>query len=183
MLLVEQELLTIPEYLSYPRSSCRVGVAQFIVFCVVFLRSLFVILSSDFWLLYCHSIYGFYGLRLMHLQTFLGFSNYNVSVTYFCYFKLCLVFFRPSWPWYNYLCNQCLSPLMLRVQISFMARCTTLCDKVCQWFATGWWFSPGYPVSSTNKTDHHDITEILLTVALDTIKQTNLCLYIWFHHE
>jgi hypothetical protein len=92
VLLVEQELLTIPEYLSYPRSSCRVGVAQFIVFCVVFLRSLFVILSSDFWLLYCHSIYGFYGLRLMHLQTFLGFSNYNVSVTYFCYFKLCLFF-------------------------------------------------------------------------------------------
>jgi hypothetical protein len=27
----------------------------------------------------------------------------------------------------------------------------------------GWWFSP---VSSTNKTDHHDITEILLKVAL-----------------
>jgi hypothetical protein len=30
-----------------------------------------------------------------------------------------------------------------------------------------WWFSP---VSSTNKTDHHDITEILLKVALNTIK-------------
>jgi hypothetical protein len=27
---------------------------------------------------------------------------------------------------------------------------------------TGQWFSPGTPVSSTNKTDHHDITEILL---------------------
>jgi hypothetical protein len=27
--------------------------------------------------------------------------------------------------------------------------------------------------SSTNKTDHHDITEILLKVALNTIKQTN----------
>jgi hypothetical protein len=25
---------------------------------------------------------------------------------------------------------------------------------------TGWWFSLGPPVSSTNKTDHHDITEI-----------------------
>jgi hypothetical protein len=24
------------------------------------------------------------------------------------------------------------------------------------------WFSPGTPVFSTNKTDHHDITEILL---------------------
>ena len=31
---------------------------------------------------------------------------------------------------------------------------------------------PGPPVSSTNKTDRHDITEILLKVALNTIKQT-----------
>jgi len=30
-------------------------------------------------------------------------------------------------------------------------------------------FSPGTPVSSTNKTDHHNITEILLKVALNTI--------------
>jgi hypothetical protein len=29
------------------------------------------------------------------------------------------------------------------------------------------------PVSSTNKTDRHDITEILLKVALNTIIQTN----------
>jgi hypothetical protein len=28
------------------------------------------------------------------------------------------------------------------------------------WFATGCWFSPGLPVSSTNKTDRHDITEL-----------------------
>jgi len=31
----------------------------------------------------------------------------------------------------------------------------------------------GPPVSSTNKTDRHDIAEILLKVALNTIKQTN----------
>jgi hypothetical protein len=43
---------------------------------------------------------------------------------------------------------------------------TTLCDKVCQWLATGQWFSLGAPVSSTNKTDRHDITETLLKVAL-----------------
>jgi hypothetical protein len=30
--------------------------------------------------------------------------------------------------------------------------------------------SPGPPVSSTNKTDRHDITKILLKVALNTIK-------------
>jgi hypothetical protein len=45
----------------------------------------------------------------------------------------------------------------------------TLCDKVCQWLTTGRWFSPGTPVSSTNKTDIHDTTEILLKVALSTI--------------
>jgi hypothetical protein len=32
--------------------------------------------------------------------------------------------------------------------------------------ATGRWFSPGSPVSSTNKTDCHNITEILLKVVL-----------------
>ena len=47
----------------------------------------------------------------------------------------------------------------------------TLCDKVCQWLATGLWFSPGTPVSSTNKTDCHDLAEILLKVALNTINQ------------
>jgi len=35
------------------------------------------------------------------------------------------------------------------------------------------WFSLGTLVSSTNKTDPHDITEILLKVVLNTINQTN----------
>ena len=88
---------------------------------------------------------------------------------------------RPSWPWsygswiYNYLCNQCLSPLMLLwVRISIRVRCTTLCDKVCQWLVIGRWFSPGTPVASTNKTVRSDIAEILLKVALNTIKQTKI---------
>ena len=33
----------------------------------------------------------------------------------------------------------------------------------------GLWFSPVTPVSSTNKTDRHDMTEIVLKVALNTI--------------
>jgi hypothetical protein len=33
-------------------------------------------------------------------------------------------------------------------------------------------FSPGTPVYSTNKTDSHDITEIFLKVALNTINLT-----------
>ena len=50
---------------------------------------------------------------------------------------------------------------------------TTLCDKVCQWFATDLWFSPSTPVSSTNKTDNHDITEyfelFLLVIVLSVL--------------
>ena len=47
---------------------------------------------------------------------------------------------------------------------------TTLHDKVCKWFATGRWVSPGIPVSSINTTDRHDVTEILFKVAVNTIK-------------
>jgi hypothetical protein len=36
--------------------------------------------------------------------------------------------------------------------------------------AHGRWFSPGTPVSSTTKTGRHDMAEILLKVALSTIK-------------
>ena len=43
---------------------------------------------------------------------------------------------------------------------------TTLCDKDCQWLTAGWRF---FPVSPTNKTDRHDITEVLLKVALNII--------------
>jgi hypothetical protein len=64
---------------------------------------------------------------------------------------------------YNYLCNQWLLPLMLCFRIP-LRQGMILSDKICQWLATGRWFSPGTPVSSTNKTDHHDITEILLKV-------------------
>ena len=52
----------------------------------------------------------------------------------------------------NYLCNQCLSPLM-----------------------AGQWFSPGTLVTSNNKTDCHDITEVVLKVALNTINSQIQC--------
>ena len=65
----------------------------------------------------------------------------------------------PSWPcsygsWiYNYLCNRCPSPLKFQVRILLMRDIfdTTLCDKR---------FFPGTLVSSTNKADLQDITEI-----------------------
>ena len=60
---------------------------------------------------------------------------------------------------------------------------TTLCDEVCQWLATGRWCTPGTPVSSINKTDRRDITEILPKVALNTITLTLqlLIIYISFN--
>ena len=46
---------------------------------------------------------------------------------------------------------------------------TALCYKGCQSLAAAQWFSPGTSISSTNKTDRHDIAETLLKVALNTI--------------
>jgi hypothetical protein len=56
---------------------------------------------------------------------------------------------------------------------------TTLCAKVCQWLTTGLHFSLDTLVSSTKNTDRHDIAEILLKVALNTITLTAL-LYQWY---
>jgi hypothetical protein len=73
------------------------------------------------------------------------------------YYDVCpfTIFFSwPSWSngsWiYNYLCNQCLSFHHLCCEFEF-------------------WFSSDTPVSSTNKTDLHDITEILLKVPFNTM--------------
>jgi len=87
---------------------------------------------------------------------------------------------EPLWSWsygswiYNYLCNQLLSPLTLWVRIPRWRGVldTTLWYKVCQWLAEGQWFSLGTAVSLTNNTYHHDITEMLLKVVLNTITLT-----------
>jgi len=53
-------------------------------------------------------------------------------------------------------------------------------DKVYQLLAHGRCFSPGTPASSTTKTGRHDIAEILLKVALNTInKSINQIFWIW----
>ena len=106
---------------------------------------------------------------------------------------------RLSWLWpygsliYNYLCNRCLSPLILWVLLPLKSRCTTLWHKVCQWLAAGLWFSLSPPFSSNNKTDRHDITEILLKVALNTINlkkksfscvlYAQCCQWFWIVHS
>ena len=74
-----------------------------------------------------------------------------------------------SWLWsydswiYSYLCNQYLSPLMLWVRILLRRGVldTTLCDKGCQWLATGQWVSTGTLVSSIYKTDRYNNFEIV----------------------
>jgi hypothetical protein len=78
----------------------------------------------------------------------------------------------------DYLCNQYLSPLTLSVRILHKRGVldTTLCDKVCQWLATGRWFSlvlwfpPPIKLTATS-----DASEILLKVAFNTI---TLALYL-----
>jgi hypothetical protein len=92
-------------------------------------------------------------------------ANYIKILT----FELC----GPWWSWsygswiYNFLRNQCLSPvkLLVRIPLGRGILDTTLCDKVCQ-------FSPTTSVSFTNETDRHVIAEILLKVALNTINLT-----------
>jgi hypothetical protein len=50
---------------------------------------------------------------------------------------------------------------------------TTFYDTFCQYLTTVRWFSPDTPVSSSNKADRHDITEILVNVALNTMTLTH----------
>jgi len=69
----------------------------------------------------------------------------------------------------------CLCNLLVSVFFNFVSF-YLLCDQVCQWLATGQWFSPGTKVSSTNKTDRCDIAEILLKVVL--IKDL-----VWYLHD
>jgi len=98
------------------------------------------------------------------------------SITLFCLLKMLDKRISSSYCSciYSYLCNRCLSPLTLWVRIPPRRGVldATLCNKVCQWLATGRWFSPDTPVFSTNKTERHDIVEILQKVVLSTITLT-----------
>jgi hypothetical protein len=59
--------------------------------------------------------------------------------------------------------------------VNYKKGCTRLAnasDKVYQLLAHGRRFSPSTPSSSTTKTGRHDIVDILLKVALNTINQS-----------
>ena len=81
--LVEQVLVTLPEYLISPVVFSRVQLAQS-SFCVVFCRSLFVLLSFFFWSLHCLS---FFDLQLLithlvssNLRKLINFANTIICI-------------------------------------------------------------------------------------------------------
>ena len=68
-------------------------------------------------------------------------------------------------------------------KLNYKKGCTRLAvasDKVYQLLAQGRWFSRGTPASSTTKTGRHDITEILLKVALKHQKSIKIKNHIFF---
>jgi hypothetical protein len=110
------------------------------------------------------------------VTTIIDYKNRGILIRIYIQHNIPIQVLGPSWPWsnsswiYNYLCNWCLSPLMLWFRIPLRGGCIILCDEACHWLAAGRWFSSGTLHSSTNKSDRHDIADILMKVALNTIK-------------
>jgi hypothetical protein len=95
-----------------------------------------------------------YFFYLWRSREWLTLSSVLEIVHYYDVCPFTIFFSWPSWSYgswiYNYLYNQCLSFHHLSCEFEFC-------------------FSPDTLVSATNKTDLHDITEILLKVAFNTI--------------
>ena len=110
-------------------------------------------------------------LSFLYSKSCYGYLQNKNSYTSVCEANRSIFWTVNSYDHNNFRINPCLLPLTLWVRIPLRRSIldTTLCNKVCQWLTAGRWFSPGTPVSSTNKTDRADITEILLKVALNTI--------------
>ena len=82
---VEQEPLTLPEYMSSPPVFSSVLVARSVVVCVMFCRSLFFLLSVILLaIVLCHSMYGFW-LPLCYLflalKSIIQNANYRTART------------------------------------------------------------------------------------------------------
>jgi len=100
---MEQALLTLPEHLNSSPVFSGVRVARALVFCVVFCRSLFILLSFFFWSLYCLSfdlrlqitLFGIFNLFLDSPLScpFIPISFLtNLRMFAFIYFNSCLLF-------------------------------------------------------------------------------------------
>jgi hypothetical protein len=50
---------------------------------------------------------------------------------------------------------------------------TTMSDKVCQWLETDRLVSPATPISSTNKTDRHDLSFFYLGLLVTRLVSSN----------
>ena len=79
-----------------------------------------------------------------------------------------------------YIFTQWISPFNLWVSPKPLLHSenTTTRTKVCQWLVTSRLLSKVTPVSSTDKTDHQDITDIVLKAVLVTINSLSVD-YIW----
>ena len=82
-----------------------------------------------------------------------------------CYWQWKYEYQRPAKNSFNIrsLCGGSRQPMMCHFNVYLMLHSTDV---------AGHWFSPITLVSSTSKSDGHDITEILLKVALNTITRT-----------
>ena len=127
-------------------------------------RSIEFLLDADFGL----------PLNVEHRYTVDGSVRSLIMLNYFAIHNIMLnMYMAPTWSWsygswiynYMYLCNQCLSPLKLwvRTQLRQNVLDTTLFNIKSLSVTWGWSvFSQGTLVSSTNKTNRHDITGIFL---------------------
>ena len=120
-------------------------------------------------------------MGLMKATSLLGLENPNWGKM--IQFNSCICFLVVTYPfyrgWLKGLPNNSYKPItntawvrarLCKLQKGYF-RLAAASDKVYQLFAHCPWFSPGTPASSTIKTGRHDIAEILLKVALNTIDQ------------
>jgi len=148
--LERKDLLTLPEHMSYPRfliGSCcsmisfkcsvlKIFVCSFghYIVCSFSRAHEFssgfngLVLLNDYFFMWCFEDFCLFFWSLHCLFFF----DFRLPITPLCILKL----FRSVHD------SFLLFPLMLLVGIPLRARCTTLCDKVCQWLAAGQWFSP-----------------------------------------
>jgi hypothetical protein len=127
---------------------------------VIFSFFLLYFLLFSFWSLCCLS---FFDLRI--LITSLVSSNFSPF------------FFRSHWDIRGFT-TTCAISAYRQLKRELESRSwrgvldTTLCDKVCEWLASGYYVSP------INKTDRHDITEIVI---VDCSVHHNAELNMWKH--
>jgi hypothetical protein len=85
--------------------------------------------------------------------------------------------------WFTVFNATSLSPIRHGFQPGFVnyrkgcTRSALASDNVYQLLAHGRWFSPGTPASFTTKTGRHNIAEILLKMALNTVNQIKSTLF------